>query len=136
MNADVKLIAPCGMNCGVCYAYLREKKRCPGCRGEDEGKSASCIKCVIKNCEVVSQGKSGFCYECAAYPCRRLRDLDKRYRTKYRMSMLENLAFIKEKGLAAFASKEKERWRCPSCGGVICVHGGKCHSCGVSPFDA
>jgi hypothetical protein len=26
------LIAPCGMNCGVCMAYLREKNKCPGCR--------------------------------------------------------------------------------------------------------
>lgn len=25
------LIAPCGMNCGVCIAYLREKNRCQGC---------------------------------------------------------------------------------------------------------
>jgi hypothetical protein len=26
------LVAPCGMNCGICRAYLREKNKCPGCR--------------------------------------------------------------------------------------------------------
>ncbi len=26
------LIAPCGMNCGTCLGYLREKNKCVGCR--------------------------------------------------------------------------------------------------------
>ena len=30
-----ELIAPCGMNCGICYGYLREKNKCPGCRKRD-----------------------------------------------------------------------------------------------------
>jgi hypothetical protein len=25
----VNLIAPCGMNCGICLAYLRETSHCP-----------------------------------------------------------------------------------------------------------
>ena len=29
------LIAPCGMNCSLCRAYGRERKPCPGCRGDD-----------------------------------------------------------------------------------------------------
>ncbi len=32
---DVSLIAPCGMNCGICLAYLRTKNVCPGCRVND-----------------------------------------------------------------------------------------------------
>ena len=27
----VKLIAPCGMNCRLCWGYVREKNSCPGC---------------------------------------------------------------------------------------------------------
>jgi len=125
-----ELIAPCGMNCGICMAYLREKRRCPGCRGDDTNKSASCIKCIIKNCEVIKTNKSGFCFECEEYPCKRLRQLDKRYRTKYIMSMIDNLECIKGIGLIAFVDKEKERWRCSKCGGTICVHRGYCFSCG------
>ena len=30
---EKELIAPCGMNCGICKYYYREKDKCPGCRG-------------------------------------------------------------------------------------------------------
>ena len=125
-----ELIAPCGMNCGICMAYLRKEKRCLGCHGDDTNKSPYVIKCIIRNCEVVKASESGLCFECKEYPCRRLKQLDKRYRTKYAMSMIENLENIKEIGLVAFVEEEKERWRCSKCGGVICVHRGYCYDCG------
>ena len=127
MLAKTRLIAPCGMNCGVCQAHLRKEKKCPGCHGEDTK------NCIIKNCEMVKQSQSGFCFECIKYPCKRLQQLDKRYRTKYSMSMIENLEYIKENGLSAFAEKENERWRCQICGGIICVHRGYCFHCGEIP---
>jgi hypothetical protein len=134
------LIAPCGMNCAVCRAHLRDRKKCPGCRGEDNNKSVSCVKCIIRNCETIKTSQSGFCYECPEYPCRRLKDLDKRYRTKYGMSMVENLESIRANGLSAFVAREVERWGCRNCGGVICVHSGYCQACGekkpVVPFDS
>ncbi len=43
------LIAPCGMNCGLCYAYLREKNKCPGCRLFNKKEPVSIAKCRIKN---------------------------------------------------------------------------------------
>ncbi len=124
------LIAPCGMNCGVCLAYLREKRKCPGCHGEDSGKTVSRLRCRIKTCVTIGQSRSGFCYECEKYPCKRLQQLDKRYRTKYHMSMIENLESIRETGPGAFIEHEKERWKCKTCGGAICVHRGYCLSCG------
>jgi hypothetical protein len=130
MTLEIQLIAPCGMNCGICHAFLREKRVCLGCRGPDKGKNTSCVKCIIKNCTIVNSNKSKFCYECEKYPCERLKHLDKRYRIKYKMSMLDNLEFIKVNGLRAFAVKEKERWRCAKCGGVVCVHKGYCLRCG------
>ncbi len=60
----------------------------------------------------------------------RLRKLDRRYRTKYGMSMLENLAHIKALGTAAFVRREKVRWLCPSCGGTLCVQRRQCVHCG------
>lgn len=130
MPADTQLIAPCGMNCGVCLAYLREKRKCPGCHGEDTNKSASRIKCILRNCEINKRSQSGFCYECEKYPCKRLKQLDKRYRTKYSMSMIENLESIRRIGLLTFFENENERWRCTKCGGTICVHRGYCSACG------
>ena len=131
MPEETLIIAPCGMNCGICLGYLREKKRCPGCRAIDPASiSDSRTSCIIKNCETIRTNQSGFCYECQKYPCRRLKQLDKRYRTRYAMSMLENLENIKGTGLDAFLESERERWRCRNCGGVICVHRGYCWECG------
>lgn len=104
---EPQLIAPCGMNCAICMAYLRKGRKCPGCREDDTNKSASCIKCIIKNCETIKTNRSGFCFECEKYPCKRLKQLDKRYRTRYSMSMIENLGYIKDAGLSAFVEKEK-----------------------------
>ncbi len=127
---DTQLIAPCGMNCRICYAYLREKDRCTGCLGTDEGKGVSILRCRIRTCEERNQRDLRFCYKCSTFPCRRLKDLDKRYRTKYRMSMLENLSNLRENGVRQFVKSERERWKCPGCGAMICVHNRRCYECG------
>lgn len=124
-----KLIAPCGMNCGICMAYLRDKKQCPGCKGPDTNKSKSCVQCIIKNCEIIKEKK--FCFRCDKYPCFKLKNLDKRYRTKYKMSMIENLENIKKLGISEFVKNERIRWACSECGGTICVHKGYCIDCGA-----
>lgn len=54
---------------------------------------------------------------------------DKRYRTKYHMSMIENLESIKEQGMEQFLIQEEEKWKCPKCGGTICCHNGLCLNC-------
>ena len=135
MTSDAGLIAPCGMNCALCLGYQRTKNHCPGCHGDDIIKQVSCRRCTIKSCELRLATVSGFCYECPKFPCRRLKDLDKRYRTKYGMSMLDNLAFIRDKGLGAFVEKESERWRCPVCGDTVCVHRRLCPGCGEPRKD-
>ena len=129
LEKDRLLIAPCGMNCGICLAYLRDNNRCNACWGDNKNKPNSCVKCIIKNCELLKETESKFCYECKKYPCTRLKNLDKRYRTKYRMSMLENLETIKTAGLDEFMALEQKRWLCPECGGSICVHRGVCLKC-------
>ncbi len=126
---DLSLIAPCGMNCAICRAYLRDKKKCPGCNGGDINKSASCLKCKIKNCEKLKEGKLEFCYECNEFPCPRIEQIDKRYITKYLMSMIDNLEQIKNLGMETFLEDEKVKWTCKSCGGIICVHKGACINC-------
>jgi hypothetical protein len=124
------LIAPCGMNCGICYAYLREKKKCPGCRLFINNEPVSIAHCRIKNCATFKTSKSKFCFECKEFPCEKLKHLDKRYRTKYNMSMIENLGNIDKLGIRQFIRNEKIRWTCSKCGGTINVHRGYCHMCG------
>ena len=124
------MIAPCGMNCGLCIGHLREKKRCLDCNGDDADKPKHCVVCRIRNCDEMASAEQKFCYVCAKFPCARLRQLDKRYRTKYGMSMIENLESIRQLGIEEFVTREKDRWTCPECGGVICVHRESCITCG------
>jgi len=125
------MIAPCGMNCGLCIGHLREKKPCGGCfTKDDKSKPNVCRSCSVVNCDYLAKTQSGFCYECPKYPCQRLKNLDKRYRTKYGMSMFENLLTIKEKGLEYFLKSEQEKWKCAHCGSGLSVHRDHCLSCG------
>lgn len=125
------LIAPCGINCGTCLAYLRSKNRCIGCWPNTGSKVPHCSLCKIKNCEHLNQTESGFCYECEKFPCPQLKHVDKRYRTKYHVSLIEHLLSIKDIGINAFLAKESVRWTCPNCGATICVHREHCLDCNV-----
>jgi len=121
------LLAPCGMNCGSCIGYMRPVNTCPGCWFLDQGKAR--LHCVIRNCDLLEKTESKFCFDCLKYPCRRLIQLDKRYRTKYNTGFLENLMMIKHKGIDYFLSFETKRRTCPDCGGTLSVHRDHCLAC-------
>jgi Protein of unknown function (DUF3795) len=125
-----ELIAPCGMNCRLCVAFVREKNTCPGCRRGGRADSQYCVTCAIKNCEKLKATGAKYCFRCENFPCARLKRLDKRYRTRYGMSMIENLTCIRDRGIRHFIRNEKERRACPECGALICVHRPQCLSCG------
>jgi len=131
---EQQLIAPCGMNCALCANYLAMKHElgkkgfgygyCPGClpRGQH------CLH-MAGHCAIVGNGLVRFCYECESFPCQRLKALDKRYRTKYHLSMLDNLQHIREHGIESFLRDQETQWRCPRCGDSICCHKGLCLNC-------
>ncbi|QRN83839.1 DUF3795 domain-containing protein [Chloroflexota bacterium] len=134
-NLRGDLIAPCGMNCALCVAYQFQqhdinqfgfhRKYCPGClpRGKN------CLH-MGDNCELLRDGRVRFCFECPDFPCKRLKTLDKRYRTKYHLSMIENLTHIRENGLSAFLMNEAMKWTCEKCNAsLICCHNGLCLTC-------
>ena len=133
-----ELIAPCGMNCGICIAFfgytLNGKKRkhvCKGCRLRNTHQSLDRSLCAFikKQCEKLATNQLEYCFQCINFPCENLTTLDKRYRTKYGMSMIENLEYIQTNGIQQFLKHEAERWKCPACGGIICVHNKICYSC-------
>ncbi len=133
---STELIAPCGMNCGICSGYLARKNEvrskgikmsyCAGCRTRDK-------KCAFlkKKCELLLNHKVTYCYECMDFPCERLQHIDKRYRTFFRMSMIENLQCISKSGMKKFLNEQERKWKCPKCGGVICCHNGICFVCSL-----
>jgi hypothetical protein len=129
-STNPTLIAPCGINCRLCRAYTRDRKSCPGCREEDINKSNACVTCQIKNCEKMVEGKIEYCFDCGDFPCARMTHLDKRYRTKYGTSMIDNLMSIKKIGIINFGENENKKWTCPECGAMICMHKPQCLSCG------
>jgi len=126
---QIALIAPCGMNCRLCAAYMRTRNPCPGCRGDDRGKPKTRVRCPIKNCTRRIGGKAGYCCDCSSFPCGLLIHLDKRYRAKYGMSMVENLKSIHTSGIHDFVMSEQAKWSCPGCGATICVHKAHCLAC-------
>lgn len=134
------LIAPCGMNCSLCVAYQFgakdlnkkgfRKRYCPGCI--PRGKNCTHMG---DQCQLLAEGSIRFCTECGDFPCKRLNVLDKRYKTKYHMSMIENLKCINEHGIKTFLTTQKANWACPVCGEMICCHNGLCLNCSMDKLQ-
>jgi len=119
MSAPIRkdLIAPCGMNCGICRAYLRQRNPCHGCSDAEQNKPRTRLNCRLRVCKKRS---GDFCCNCTEFPCDRLKHLDKRYRTRYGMSEIENLEYIRDHGIRKFVERERKRWISEQ--GILCVH--------------
>ena len=113
-----ELVAPCGINCRLCYAYIRPKKPCRGCRVNHKDKPKSCTNCVVVNCEKRLENGWETCASCEK-KCRRIKQLNVRYLAKYHVDVVENLAHIGENGMEEFLQWEDARWRCPHCKAAI-----------------
>ena len=123
-----EMLSPCGMNCAVCYKHLG-KKPCGGCGAGGGEKPAHCRDCRIRDC-AESQGVR-LCLACGAFPCKRIRALDRSYQVRYGVSLIENSREIQRLGPAAFQEAQRRRHTCPACGGVISLHDGICARCGA-----
>lgn len=127
------MLAPCGMNCAVCYRHVGIRKRaepCEGCLKGDAGKTESCRSCNIKNC-AQSKGYT-HCFECGDFPCRLINNLEKSYVKRYNVSLIRNSQMAKEAGVAAFLEQDRRKWTCAKCGWAFSLHDGVCSECGHS----
>lgn len=129
------LLAPCGMNCNRCSSYLAYTHAIPRARGKithcrgcgPQGKTCAYLK---KWCRFLAEGEVHFCFECPDFPCNRLEHLDRRYRTRYHESLIENLRHIQKEGIASFVRKQEQKFSCPKChNDVICIHNSNCYTC-------
>lgn len=129
-----ELVAPCGMNCAICRAYIAYTHDIPRVRGKVtycSGCLPRAKNCYIKRgCKKLSKHQIHSCSECDTMSCEKLAHLDKRYRERYGMSMVENLKLMKAKGMDDFLKSQAEKYTCPKCGDVFCVHDAKCLVCG------
>lgn len=127
------MIAPCGLDCGICGRALAKDKPCPGCNGQDQDKPEFCAKrCGIILCRKRREMGYCFCDACPDFPCEDVMEKETRYTSAYPLyeSPLQNLRDIRERGMEAFLARERERWTCAACGSPICVHDGICSGCG------
>ena len=111
-GCDSDLIAPCGMNCRLCVGFFgytisggKRKKRCIGCRQSD--KNCAFIK---KRCKRLTKKEINYCYECKDFPCEQLEKLDKSYRKRFEMSMIDNLKNIRDNGMENFLKQQEEKY--------------------------
>ena len=51
-------------------------------------KTEHCCKCRIKGC--IEDKGLAYCYECPEHPCRLTKDLEKSYKKRYQISLVEN----------------------------------------------
>ena len=131
LQFDESMLAPCGMNCTVCYMHAAPRKygkACIGCFGGDANKPQHCRKCAIRQC-AFEKGLTQ-CHLCEDMPCRLIKNLDKSYRKRYRVSLIENMEAIRKNGVSRFLENERGRWTCLQCDGLVSLHDGVCSDCG------
>lgn len=126
-NVENIMLAPCGMNCLVCYKHCYSKKPCDGCLMGDVGKPEHCRRCKIKNCS--KENGITYCYECTEFPCILIKNMEKSYNKRYDESLIRNGLKVKEDGVDTFMEKEREKWTCQHCGGIISLHDAECSEC-------
>ncbi len=126
---DPNLLAPCGMNCLVCYVFLREKKPCRGCRAMDDSQPDHCRVCKIKTC--AAEREVVYCSDCPDFPCTVIKRLDRSYRQRYAVNLVEDARQRQALGVDAYLLEEKMRWTCAACGGVVSLHDRVCSQCGA-----
>lgn len=126
-KVDISMLAPCGMNCMVCYKHCCHKTPCTGCLNGDKGKPEHCHKCKIKDC--IEEKALSYCFECTEYPCKLIKNLEKSYNKRYGVSLIENSCFIQMYGLELFMEQQKAKYTCSKCGGIISVHDRDCSEC-------
>ncbi len=89
-------VPACGVFCGGCPTYTRDRKPCPGAEINIE----RCKKCKTFHlcCE---EREINHCYQCNDFPCTKFKSFAKRW-LKYGQNFIENQELIKEVGVDQF----------------------------------
>lgn len=126
---DEKLLAPCGLYCGVCgvriatrdknekfreilagfYGVAPDDLHCEGC--QSDVKAVFCQVCNIRSCS----NEKGFlgCHECEDWPCEHILTFPVPVGKKVIMRAVPTW---RELGTEEYVRREEERYHCPECG--------------------
>ena len=123
---DVGMLAPCGLNCMLCYRHLG-KNPCPGCRARVDEPDSYRRKCVMRACTI----ERGYfsCADCVDRPCKRVKAFQKRYMDGYGVNLSAIAKAVLRDGAEAFLRADLAAHTCPDCGHLINIHDGICSGC-------
>lgn len=144
MEVDRKLLAPCGLYCGVCAIRIAhrddnpkfkerlvgvyglsspEEVRCGGCLSDDL--FMYCRICPIRNC-CAEKGVEG-CHQCDEFPCQFIENFPLPVGKKV---IMRAVPAWKELGTEAWVEEEEKRYHCPHCGYPLFRGAQRCRDCG------
>jgi len=89
-------IPACGVYCGGCPNFQRERRPCPGA----EINFSRCDKCKTFHLCCKERGIT-HCYECGEFPCKKFKSFAKNWQ-KYGQNFIDNQKTLKEKGAEEF----------------------------------
>ena len=123
MNNREEMIAPCGLDCGVCEAYLSKENPairdfliskgfpekdlpCTGCRNREGAIPITNEPCCTYEC--AKKKGHQLCSECLEFPCNKIAPAaDKANMLPHNIKVM-NLATIKHHGINKFLEKSAE----------------------------
>jgi hypothetical protein len=142
-----KLVAPCGLFCGACPAYIAthvnnaqaaaskpepgskpslRDMQCDGCLGGGR-LPAHAPKCAIRIC-AVEKTKTGRCSECQEFPCSLITDFNNDG-ILHHAEVLENLRQLRKMGIDDWTKREDAHWQCPKCQARLGWYDAECPKC-------
>jgi hypothetical protein len=143
MDVDEKLLAPCGLYCGVCAVRIAhsgdntkfkerltgvyglsdpEQIRCDGCLSDV--RFLFCETCPIKEC-VKEKGYEG-CHQCDDFPCKFIDEFPIEVGKRV---ILRAIPYWREVGTEKYVEDEEKRYICPHCGYVLFRGVKRCRNC-------
>lgn len=120
MNDRKNMVAPCGLDCGICELYLSGKDEklkqylissgiqgealpCAGCRNIDGQCPVIQGQCATFEC--AREKNVSFCSECRDFPCSKLAPAADRADILPHNTKVYNLCVVKKDGLDSFINK-------------------------------
>lgn len=96
-------VPACGVFCGGCPTYTRQKNPCLGAQLN----SARCEKCKTFHLCCVEKGIT-HCFQCDKFPCAKFKGFAKHW-LKYGQNFIENQELLKQVGEMEFLKKYNDK---------------------------
>jgi len=123
LNERLSMVAPCGIDCGICELHLckdneqlynhllqmgipKDRIPCTGCRAVEGNCPVKPAVCDTWKC--VKENELEFCSACTDFPCNRLQPAADRANVLPHNLKVFNLCLINQIGLKAFTEQSAE----------------------------